>query len=305
MSTGPTPYNYQDLMLAPAPAVSQDLWLETTDGKARKALRAVSDDVLSRGSLAIQIGLPGRILELTDLIDRSARDESSIFHEKWDVRWCAQMRSPISSPNANMSSFSLIGVSTNNMPVKDGVNVIVGDSASKTTRRFSISQQCGLSEISIPSSISVYRPPPHILQLWDFLEAQIRGVIELFDAVQMFLILKTPVAEEGNNTGVEIQQQCARTLVDARRFVLGCENYLKLYHTQRAKLASKCIKYPQLEDYQRALVERDHEECKDCRYLLVRLRMQCVAVADVLHKNFDKVNDPKGLSRGGASVGMY
>jgi predicted outer membrane lipoprotein len=45
MSTGPTPYNYQDLMLAPAPAVSQDLWLETTDGKARKALRAVSDDV--------------------------------------------------------------------------------------------------------------------------------------------------------------------------------------------------------------------------------------------------------------------
>lgn len=61
----------------------------------------------------------------------------------------------------------------------------------------------------------------------------------------MFLILKTPVAEEGNNTGVEIQQrkqkhsrraldgailrllmlanlsECARTLVDARRFVLG------------------------------------------------------------------------------------
>ncbi|KAH9443204.1 hypothetical protein Pst134EB_027555 [Puccinia striiformis f. sp. tritici] len=297
MSSTPVPYNYEDLMLAPPPAVSQDLWVETTDGKARKALRAVSDDVLARGSLSIQIGLPRKILELTDLIDRSTNDESSIFHEKWDTRWLSQMRSPVSSPTANMSSFSLIGVSTNGMPVKDAV--IVGDGSTTTTtttRRFSISQH-GLADISVPSSISVYRPPTHILQLWEFLESQIRHVIELFDAVQMFLILKTPVAEEGNNTGVEIQQQCARTLVDARRFVLGCENYLKLYHSQRAKLASKCIKYPQLEDYQRALVERDHEECRDCRYLLVRLRMQCVAVADVLHKNFDKVgfvcHDPK------------
>jgi len=203
-----------------------------------------------------------------------------------------------------MSSFSVIGVSTNNIPVKDAVAGMVTDGTT-TTRRFSISQHCDISNVSLPSSISVYRPPTHILQLWEFLESQLQLTINLFDAVQMFLILKTPVAEEGNNTGVEIQQQCARTLVDARRFVIGCENYLKLYHTQRAKLASKCIKYPQLEDYQRALVERDHEECRDCRYLLTRLRLQCVAVADVLHKNFDKVNDPKGLSRGGASVGMY
>lgn len=308
MNNTTAPYNYnQDVMLAPPPAVSQDLWLEATDGKTRKALRAVSDGVLARGSLAIQVGLPRRILELSELIDRSSKDESSIFHEKWDTRWVAQMRSPVSSPKANMASFSLIGVTANNNPsVQDAVNSMVCDGAPRsTTRRFSITQQCGLGESAIPSSISVYRPPTHVLQLWEFLESQIRSVIELFDSVQMFLILKTPVAEEGNNTGVEIQQQCARTLVDARRFVLGCENYLKLYHTQRAKLASKCIKYPQLEDYQRALVERDHEECRDCRYLLVRLRMQCVAVADVLHKNFEKVNDPKGLSRGGASVGMY
>ncbi|KNZ50934.1 uncharacterized protein VP01_416g9 [Puccinia sorghi] len=253
MNNTTAPYNYtQDVMLAPPPAVSQDLWLETTDGKTRKALRAVSDGVLARGSLAIQVGLPRRILELSELIDRSSKDESSIFHEKWDTRWVAHMRSPVSSsPKANISSFSLIGVTANNNPsLQDAVNSMVCDGApSTTTRRFSITQQCGL----------VYRPPTHILQLWEFLESQIRGVIEL-----------TPVAEEGNNTGVEIQQQCARTLVDARRFVLGCENYLKLYHTQRAKLASKCIKYPQLEDYQRALV-----------------------------------NDPKGLSRGGASVGMY
>jgi len=216
------------------------------------------------------------------------------------------MRTPASPPGSatNISSFSVVGVSTNNInsiPIKDAVSGIVGEAAT-TTRRFSISQQC---DISIPGSISVYRAPDHILQLWEFLESQLRVLIELFDAVQMFIILKTPVAEEGNNTGVEIQLQCSRTLLDARRFAIGCDNYLKLYHTQRAKLASKCIKYPQLEDYQRALVERDHEECRDCRYLLVRLRMQSIAVIDVLHKNFEKVNDPKGLSRGGASVGMY
>lgn len=306
MNTASILCNYRDSIPVPFPSISQDLWTETTDGKTRKALRAVSDEVLAGATFAIKIALPRKILDLTDLIERSITDESSIFHSKWDIRWTSQMRPPVSPPSSatNMSSFSVIGVSTNNVnsiPIADTMSGIVSEGAT-TTRRFSISQKC---DVLIPGSISVYRAPDHILQLWDFLESQIRIIIELFDLVQMFLILKTPVAEEGNNTGVEIQQLCARTLVDARRFAIGCENYLKLYHTQRAKLASKCIKYPQLEDYQRALVERDHEECRDCRYLLVRLRMQCVAVIDVLHKNFEKVNDPKGLSRGGASVGMY
>lgn len=303
MSTAPFGGKYQELMLAPLPVASQDLWNETSDNKTKKALRAVSDDLFARGMFAIKIALPRAILEFTELIDRSTRDESSIFHPKWDTRWSTNMRSPVSSPGPNVTSFSVIGVSTDNIPVSTGGS-IVGEAAA-TTRRFSISQKCGVSDLSIPASVSVYRPPTHVLQLWEFLTPKIRHVIELLDSVQVFLILKTPLAEEGNNTGVEIQQQCARTLVDARRFMVGCENYLKLYHTQRAKLASKCIKYPQLEDYQRSLVERDHEECRDCRYLLVRIRMQCVAVADALHKNFEKVNDPKGLSRGSASVGMY
>jgi hypothetical protein len=45
MNSATVPYNHQDSTLTPLPAVSQDLWLEATDGKARKALRAVSDGV--------------------------------------------------------------------------------------------------------------------------------------------------------------------------------------------------------------------------------------------------------------------
>lgn len=278
---------------APPPAVSGDLWTETSDKKTRLALRAVSDDVLARASLAIKVSLPRKILDLTDMVCRSQTDETSIFHPKWDTRWISNIAMVPKSP-ALINSISVIG-HTNMGPAGD----------QKThTRRFSITQQC--SPVESTFSVSVVRPPTHVVQLWEVLESHIRQIIDFFDLVQTYLILKTPVAEEGNNTGVEIQQQCARTLADARRFVVGCENYLKLYHTQRAKLASKCLKYPQLEDYQRALTERDHEECRDCRYLLVRLRLQCLAVVDVLHKNFEKVDDPKGLSRGGASsVGMY
>ncbi|KAH9824825.1 proteasome activator pa28 [Melampsora americana] len=276
----------------PPPAVSGDLWTETADKKTRLALRAVSDDVLARASLAIKVSLPRKIIELTDMIGRSETDETSIFHPKWDTRWINTNAVLPKSP-ALINSFSVTG------------HTNIGSTGDqKTTRRFSITQQC--SPVETAFSASVVRPPTHIVQLWEVLDTHTRQIIDFFDLVQTYLILKTPVAEEGNNTGVEIQQQCARTVVDARRFVVGCENYLKLYHTQRAKLASKCLKYPQIEDYQRALTERDHEECRDCRYLLARLRLQCLAVVDILHKNFEKVDDPKGLARGGASsVGMY
>jgi hypothetical protein len=285
----------------PPPAVSLDLWTETSDKKTRSALRAVSDDVLARADLAIKLNLPRKILELTDMIDRSVSDESSIFHAKWDARWASSQNlnflndSKPKSP-ALINSFAVIGLN----------NTGAGDQQTTTTRRFSITQQCMQADANCTSTgLSAIRPPTHVVQLWEVLETHLRSIIELLDLVQTYLILKTPVAEEGNNTGVEIQQQCAKTVADARRFVVGCENYPKLYHSQRAKLASKCLKYPQLEDYQRALAERDHEECRDCRYLLIRLRLQCLAVVDVLHKNFEKVDDPKGLSRGGASVGMY
>ncbi|CAH7671646.1 proteasome activator pa28 [Phakopsora pachyrhizi] len=297
----------KDLAEALPPDVSQDLWTETADKKTRKALRGVSDDIISKALIAITVGFPSKILELTDLIMRSKTDESSIFHSKWDSRryTSAHTASPINSKG----SFSLVGISSTNVSelVSKDLGSPQNTTTATTTRRISISQQSGTTQVgSLPSPISAFGPPAHVLHLWETLEVHIHQIIELLDLVQLYLILKTPIAEEGNNTGVEIQQQCSRTVVEARRFVLGCESYLKLYHTQRAKIASKCLKYPQIEDYQRALIERDREECRDCRYLLNRLRAQSLAVVDILHKNFEKVDDPKGLNRGGGgAVGMY
>jgi len=291
----------------PAPAVSQDLWTETADKKTRSALRGISDEVIAKALAAITAGFPKKILELNELIIRSTTDEESIFHPKWDTRKYAS--SLASSSVASKGNFSVVGISSTNVSelVSKELGSPKGTTTATTTRRFSISQQSGAGPLgSIQTQISVFGPPSHVLQLWEALDVQIYQIVELLDMVQLYLILKTPVAEEGNNTGVEIQQQCSRTIVDARRFVIGCESYLKLYHTQRAKLASKCLKYPQLEDYYRALAERDREECRDCRYLLSRLRAQCLSVLDILHKNFEKVDDPKGVTRGGGgAVGMY
>ncbi|MBW0473754.1 hypothetical protein O181_013469 [Austropuccinia psidii MF-1] len=304
--------------IAPSiPSVSQDLWCQTSDRKTKAALRTFSDEVLFKATEVIRCSLPQKILELTEMIRLSETDENYLFHSKWDTKWSTLSTSHkqiLNSPKANMTTFALVDVSNTagsslqESPNKPEIaNGLVGSpsATNKSARGISISQQCVPAEVSLPSSISVSRTPRHVLHLFEAIDVQTKHIVELLDLAQLYLIMKTPVAEEGNNTGVEIQQQCARTLVESRRFVVGCENYPKLYHTQRAKLASKCLKYPQLEDYQRALVERDHEECKDSRYLLARLRTQCIAVVDMLHKNFEKVDDPKGLSRGGGTVGMY
>jgi len=288
------------------PPVSQDLWNHTSDRKTKISLRNVSDEAINTALISIKTALPKKIIELNGLIAQSKNDENCVFHPKWDTQQHYHTQSHPASP-LKSASFSVLDISQINITPREAGGDINQDThtTTTTTRRISISQSSIPNDCTTISPASVFKTPTNILKRWQILGLQTRHILELLDSIQLYLVLKTPIAEEGNNTGVEIQQQCSRTLAEARRFIAGCDNYLKLYHTQRAKLASKCIKYPQLEDYQRALCERDLEESRDCRYLLSRFRVQCLAVLDILHKNFEKVDDPKGLSRGGVTIGMY
>ncbi|EEB91104.1 hypothetical protein MPER_10595 [Moniliophthora perniciosa FA553] len=68
-------------------------------------------------------------------------------------------------------------------------------------------------------------------------------------------------------------------------------------YLSRAKICSKLIKYPHVEDY----TEHDSKQIYYARQRLYDIRNLYAALTDVLHKNIAKIRAPKANNR----TGMY
>ena len=50
----------------------------------------------------------------------------------------------------------------------------------------------------------------------DYLKKEIRDSISIFNSLRLWIMLKVPRMEDGNNFGVSIQKECIKRLVDAQ-----------------------------------------------------------------------------------------
>lgn len=66
--------------------------------------------------------------------------------------------------------------------------------------------------------------------------------------VKLWIQLNIPRIEDGNNFGVAIQEEAIQELGRVEDAAFGLCDGIK-YHTARAKLLTKIIKYPNIEDY--------------------------------------------------------
>ena len=59
----------------------------------------------------------------------------------------------------------------------------------------------------------------------DYLKKEIRDSISIFNSLRLWIMLKVPRMEDGNNFGVSIQKECIKRLVDAQDqvvYMLDC-----------------------------------------------------------------------------------
>ncbi|CAE6402081.1 unnamed protein product, partial [Rhizoctonia solani] len=120
-------------------------------------------------------------------------------------------------------------------------------------------------------------------------------LVDLCDKVKLWVNLTMPKIEDGDNFGVQIQEEVLNELHRAQDSGYNLRDAVsKSHHLNRAKLCSKILKYPHVEDYTIALQEHDEKQFYMALRNLIDLRNIYAVLTDVIHKNFQKIRAPKG-----------
>jgi len=123
----------------------------------------------------------------------------------------------------------------------------------------------------------------------------------MIDDVKLWVTLTMPKIEDGDNFGVQIQEEVLSELHRAQESAYNLRDATRQDHLARAKICSKILKYPNVEDYTIALKEHDEKQFYLARQHLTDIRNMYAVLTDLIHKNISKIRAPKANN----SVGLY
>jgi len=125
------------------------------------------------------------------------------------------------------------------------------------------------------------------------LKKEILGLIEMINTVKIWIQLNIPRIEDGNNFGVSIQEETVNELSRAEDSGFAVLESMTKYFVTRAKLMSKLLKYPTIEDYQQSILELDEKEFINLRLCALDLRNNYTILHDMIIKNLEKLKTPR------------
>ncbi|KAJ1301715.1 hypothetical protein OPQ81_008948 [Rhizoctonia solani] len=131
--------------------------------------------------------------------------------------------------------------------------------------------------------------------LHEDLKREYMELVDLCDKVKLWVNLTMPKIEDGDNFGVQIQEEVLNELHRAQDSGYNLRDAVsKSHHINRAKICSKILKYPHIEDYAISLQEHDEKQFYMALRNLIDLRNIYAVLTDVIHKNYQKIRAPKG-----------
>ncbi|XP_044122680.1 proteasome activator complex subunit 3-like [Neovison vison] len=140
------------------------------------------------------------------------------------------------------------------------------------------------------------RSNQHLVELIERVKPEIELLREKCNTVRMWVQLLIPKVEDGNNFGVSIQEDTVDQLWTVESTAASYLRRFSAYYNTRAKLVSKIVKYPQVEDYRRTVAEVDENEYLSVRQILLHVRNQYATLHDVILKNIEKIKTPRSTN---------
>ncbi|KAI0095197.1 proteasome activator pa28, REG alpha/beta subunit [Irpex rosettiformis] len=134
----------------------------------------------------------------------------------------------------------------------------------------------------------------HLASVHGLIKKECEELADAIDKVKLWINLSMPKIEDGDNFGVQIQEEVLTELHRSQESAYNLRDSARQSHMNRAKLCSKLIKYPHIEDYTLALKEHDEKQLYIARQNLFDIRNVYAILTDILHKNLHKIRSPKG-----------
>ena len=132
-----------------------------------------------------------------------------------------------------------------------------------------------------------------VVESTDFLRKELLEVIDNFDTVKLWIQLNIPRIEDGNNFGVSVQEDTVSEVSRAEDNAFALLEVITKYYIARAKLVTKCFKYPNLADFETAVSEVDQKQYLNTVLSVVDLRNNYALIYDMVIKNMDKLENPR------------
>ncbi|KLO20712.1 proteasome activator pa28, REG alpha/beta subunit [Schizopora paradoxa] len=130
-------------------------------------------------------------------------------------------------------------------------------------------------------------------QLHEIIKRECDAVVTSCDKVKLWVNLTMPKIEDGDNFGVEVQNEALTYLERTQESAYTLRDYGRQHHLSRAKICSKIIKYPNIEDYTLALQQHDEKQFHMARQHIHDIRHLYAVMMDIIHKNIGKIRAPK------------
>jgi len=121
-------------------------------------------------------------------------------------------------------------------------------------------------------------------------------LVELQDEILIlrnWIQLNIPRIEDGNNFGVEIQEEISKKLFNVQDKIEERLVGLYFYHRKRAKAVTKLLKHPSVEDYREEIHGIDFEYFQWLRTTLLWLRQRYATIFNLIELNREKLTNPR------------
>lgn len=133
-----------------------------------------------------------------------------------------------------------------------------------------------------------------LTDLVGILQKEILEMSEMINALSIWVKLNVPRMADGNNFGVEVQEEITKVLEGAEDAGYDVLDSFATYHSTRGSIVTKVLKNPNVEDFRFALRELDEKTYIKTCLLASELRNDYITVYDLLAKNLDTLITPRG-----------
>jgi len=243
----------------------------TVEPAVADQLKAFHESVTKRAEEIVFKVFPQKILQLNQQIEKASSPDSQYHLSNAEASSDATVYPPLSTsePPAKKRRHENGDASVMSVPIEHG------EGGPRFLNRMVANHQ--------------------LRSLHDELKKEYMELVDLCDKVKLWVNLTMPKIEDGDNFGVQIQEEVLNELHRAQDSGYNLRDAIsKSHHVNRAKVCSKILKYPYIEDYAIALREHDEKQFYMCLRNLIDLRNIYAILTDVIHKNFQKIRAPKG-----------
>lgn len=147
----------------------------------------------------------------------------------------------------------------------------------------------------------IVHTPTYLTTAFNDLRAEWDTLIDLTDALKMYINLQMPQIEDGDTFGVSIQEEALNEIVRTQDSAYNLLATPFTFHSARGDLAAKLVRYPGVRDYEEAIREHDRKAVYRLKMHLTDMRNMYAVVFDILKKNIAKISKPKS----GNQMGSY